>query len=147
MSKEHLHSERGDLLEFVREAPANADQLQFGERCLQSAPPDLLDLLQFSNGCEFFGVRVLSAGELYCTEDNEIVFHDWGSGDVTAIDPRTGIVIYRGHAPFDRTPVAHTLVEWFEAVFQEIKAIGYLSHPDDSYAQGRYTLYYPPPQA
>lgn len=74
--------------------------------------------------------RVLSASELYCADD-EIVFHDWGTGDVSALNPGTGAVVYRGHDPLNKTPVAGSLEEWFEAVYQEIKSLGYLSHPDD----------------
>jgi hypothetical protein len=145
MLDERLRSERGDVLTFTPEPPAGAEQLRFGERCLQAAPAELLEMLRFSNGCAFFGVRVLSASELYCTEDDEVVFHEWGTGDVSALNPGTGAVVYRGHDPFDKTLVAGSLEEWFEAVYQEIKSLGYLSHPDDSHAQARYSMYYPPP--
>jgi len=138
-----IESTASGKLRIERQNPANIADFDFDEVSLRRMPDELRRVLTWSNGFQFFGVVILSTEELYCTEDNEVVFHDWGTGDVTALRPSDGAAVFRGHGKCDGLVVAPSLEEWFKRVYEEIRHHGVLIHPEDSERMRIATMYNP----
>lgn len=99
-------------------------------------PEALKELLLFSNGLSFFGLRILGLSEIeYFEHCDAISFHDWGNGDFDLISLGhfflNESILFHNHEKFVSNLICNDLFGWFEAVFNEIKQYGCLFHPMD----------------
>jgi hypothetical protein len=94
-------------------------------------PPELKDLLLFSNGINLFGVEILSIESMeFFSVERKIAFHNWGNGDFDVID-ETGQVFFSNHSIESLIPVSSSLSNWIVSVIEEIELKGILLHPLD----------------
>jgi len=142
---ETYHGEDSRTLKLERNVGLSKEEIARYEGSLGiRLPNDFHEMLQFSDGMNFFEERILSTSEQeFISSGSLLTFHDWGNGDFDAIvvESKTqsmlpsGFVVFICHESGCIEPVTGSLRSWFRLVLEEIKIRGTLLHPDDYHIQ------------
>jgi hypothetical protein len=108
---------------------------RFEKRLGYALPPSYRQFLGHGDGCDFYGLSLLSASEVAVHDSGIIGFHNWGNGDFDCLKlskrRKESGVFFMNHNPGVLVRIADTFFGWLQRVFEELCAHGTLAHPRD----------------
>jgi len=142
-----LPDEDGAMFDLGLQSPLPHAELEEWRRMIGlDKASEVVDLYQFCNGGSFFGINIAALQEAILFPDDQLLLiHDWGNGDFDCVEilenGLSGRMCFANHDVKIRVPVADSLLEWFNLVFDEIRQLGTLLHPADYRHRNEQGLY------